>query len=208
LAGQDAIAGGRIDFDGTAPVTMSWAPVASAKLYTVSVHRLYASGTSTRRQLAATLHTTETSIAIPAEVFSGGEFFAFVVSSVSTPADYVNGELVFNGVPSSFARVPTGMFRLSSLCGNNTVDTGEECDTGGASATCDVDCTFVACRDGTLNAQAGEACDHVRDSLSCDDDCTRPACGDGVTNDMLEECDLGIDNTTPGSGCNGLCQTE
>ena len=38
-------------------------------------------------------------------------------------------------------------------------DSGEECDDGGESATCDTDCTFVECGDGTVNATAGEECD-------------------------------------------------
>ncbi|MCB9506749.1 MAG: hypothetical protein H6697_03660, partial [Myxococcales bacterium] len=41
-------------------------------------------------------------------------------------------------------------------CGDGTVDAGEDCDTSGASASCDDDCTFSSCGDGTLNAFAGE----------------------------------------------------
>ncbi len=45
------------------------------------------------------------------------------------------------------------------VCGNNVVDPGEACDTGGQSLTCDADCTLVACGDGLVNSAAGEQCD-------------------------------------------------
>ena len=48
---------------------------------------------------------------------------------------------------------------VSEMCGNSIVDAGEGCDTGGASATCDADCTPAMCGDGALNGAAGEACD-------------------------------------------------
>ncbi len=44
-------------------------------------------------------------------------------------------------------------------CEDGVVDTGEECDHGGESATCDSDCTFVECGDGTVNTTTGEECD-------------------------------------------------
>jgi len=36
---------------------------------------------------------------------------------------------------------------------------GEVCDTGGASAACDPDCTLPECGDGLVNMAAGEQCD-------------------------------------------------
>jgi cysteine-rich repeat protein len=44
-------------------------------------------------------------------------------------------------------------------CGNGNVDTGEDCDTSGESATCDDDCTNVACGDTNTNEAANEQCD-------------------------------------------------
>lgn len=205
VAGQDAVAGGRVAFDGIAPITLTWAPVAAARVYSITVTRLFANGNATRSQVAATLTTAATSIAIPAEVFTGGEFFTFTVASVATPADYDNGDVVLNGKPYSFARVASGMFRLSSLCGNSNLDTGEQCDTGNASATCDVDCTPVQCGDGTVNAAANEQCDHIRDTLGCDSDCTLPMCGDGHVNAELEDCDDG-NTSDEGNGCSTECK--
>jgi len=34
-----------------------------------------------------------------------------------------------------------------AVCGNGSVEAGEDCDDGGESATCDADCSFVTCLD-------------------------------------------------------------
>jgi len=60
----------------------------------------------------------------------------------------------------------------------------EDCDDVGESATCDEDCSFVECGDGTLNKSAGEVCDDtdlngetceslgfLGGALGCADDC-------------------------------------
>ncbi|MBN1653115.1 MAG: hypothetical protein JXA30_04995, partial [Deltaproteobacteria bacterium] len=65
-----------------------------------------------------------------------------------------------------------------SVCGDGVVEGIEECDDIGESATCDVDCTLVACGDGTANATAGEQCDTAGASATCDADCTLAVCGD------------------------------
>jgi cysteine-rich repeat protein len=55
---------------------------------------------------------------------------------------------------------PACMFEpTEAVCGNELVEEGEDCDVGGANATCDGDCTFAVCGDGTANEPAGEACD-------------------------------------------------
>lgn len=74
----------------------------------------------------------------------------------------------------------------AGMCGNGTVDAGEDCDDAGASATCDADCTPVECGDGTLNQVAGEACDdgNTEGSDACSAMCaTTPFVidGDGPT---------------------------
>lgn len=60
-----------------------------------------------------------------------------------------------------------------SFCGDGNVDPGEECDTAGASATCDADCTFPVCGDGVWNPLAGEECDDgdTMNGDACDDHC-------------------------------------
>jgi hypothetical protein len=56
------------------------------------------------------------------------------------------------------------------LCGNGTVDEGEDCDTSGQSATCNDDCTTPACGDGNLNEDAGEQCEPPSVG-NCDAEC-------------------------------------
>ena len=64
-------------------------------------------------------------------------------------------------------------------CGNGTIETGEECDDGGETATCDIDCTSVVCGDGLVNQTANEECDDGYETATCDIDCTSVVCGDG-----------------------------
>jgi len=68
-----------------------------------------------------------------------------------------------------------------AYCGDGVVDTGEQCDTAGQSATCDANCTLPVCGDGTLNAAAGEGCDdgNLNDDDSCPSTCQPATCGDG-----------------------------
>ena len=96
-----------------------------------------------------------------------------------------------------------------AACGDGIVNmsAGEDCDDMGESMTCDVDCTDVMCGDNVTNSTAGEDCDDGGESATCDDDCTPAACGDGNPNMTAgETCDDG--NTTPGDGCDDMCQTE
>lgn len=63
---------------------------------------------------------------------------------------------------------------LGPVCGDFSIDAGEECDEGGVdTATCDADCTFVSCGDNYANAAAGEQCD---DGNDIDDDACTNAC--------------------------------
>jgi len=208
VAGKDFGLGGKIDFDGTAPVHVTWNGVAAAKMYTLQIRRTFADGTRTRDQSVATLTTTSTSIDVPAEVFSGGQFFEFIINGVQAPNDYASGELIGNGIPSQSAGVPSGMFRMSSKCGDGVVDSqlGEECDTSGETASCDIDCTLPKCGDGYRNAAAGEICDTIQDTESCNANCTLPRCGDGRVNTFAgEDCDDG--NTTDDlNGCSANCK--
>lgn len=82
-------------------------------------------------------------------------------------------------------------------CGDRMLDTytGEQCDHGGVSATCDDDCSLAWCGDGRLNEVAGEQCDDAGESARCNDDCTLARCGDGIINPAAEEaCDQAGDS--------------
>ncbi len=102
-------------------------------------------------------------------------------------------------------------------CGNAVPDPGEQCDDGGESAACDVDCTLVVCGDLLVNETAGEACDGMDlAGASCESEgfsggvlgcagCELDTagcfvCGDGVL-DPGELCDGG---NLGGATCVGL----
>jgi cysteine-rich repeat protein len=99
------------------------------------------------------------------------------------------------------------------VCGDGLVEAPELCDAGGESASCDTDCTLVACGDGWVNETAGETCDdgNRTNGDGCDDhvaqggSCGAPFCGDGVV-DSAEECDDG--NSIGGDGCSAACIDE
>ena len=92
-------------------------------------------------------------------------------------------------------------------CGDGNIDTGEECDDGGESTFCDLDCTYRICGDGTVNFTSGEECDDGGETASCDTDCTEVICGDGTLNFSAgEECDDG--NTVANDGCDASCMLE
>jgi cysteine-rich repeat protein len=89
-----------------------------------------------------------------------------------------------------------------SVCGNGVVAGGEACDDSGESATCDANCTAVACGDGDLNATAGETCDDGGESATCDADCTPAVCGDGNINGAAgETCDDSGESVTCDANC-------
>ncbi|WP_428268230.1 hypothetical protein [Haliangium sp.] len=85
-------------------------------------------------------------------------------------------------------------------CGDGVTNGDDVCDTGGATATCDADCTAPACNDGVFNA-AAEDCDTGGNTATCDEDCTAPACNDGVFNAAAEVCDTGGNTATCDADC-------
>jgi len=75
-------------------------------------------------------------------------------------------------------------------CGDGIKSADEKCDDAGESESCDANCTFASCGDGTINATAGEPCDDAGESVTCDANCTFVSCGDGTTNASAgEQCD-------------------
>jgi hypothetical protein len=118
----------------------------------------------------------------------------------------------------------TGMTGGPAMCGNGTVEDGEECDLGPGNAddgSCTTQCLMASCGDGLVHAGA-EACDDGEATAQCDADCTAVECGDGTVNAAAGEscdggeptngvcddactlvCDQGWDdcNRDPGDGC-------
>ena len=99
-----------------------------------------------------------------------------------------------------------------SVCGDGTLDTGEQCDDGnikpddGCSASC-TDEGVGSCGDGTLDSF--EQCDdgNTTSGDGCSGTCRIEGgvCGNG-TKEGEEQCDDG--NTTPGDSCSATCQSE
>ena len=209
IDGKPFLAGGAIPFDGTGPVTVGWDAVPGAAYYVVTVIDDFVNGTRGAGRLAATISTPDTLVAIPATLLQKGEFYTLRLAAwYSTDGNaFAQGHLRRFGLPSGSSNVVSGLYLFSSDCGNSHVDPGEQCDSGGESATCDADCTLVTCGDGYDNTAAGEVCDNDGDSETCDHDCTPPKCGDGLWNSSAgEACDDG--NTTAGDGCSATCQVE
>jgi hypothetical protein len=178
VAGMVANDDGHAAFDGSAPITVSWNPVASATLYGVSVTRVFRDGDTTQFAPAGTLQVAApaTSIDIPAEVFAGGEHFFFRITAFDEGGQYGRGSLSLQAYPVSSAGTLTGLFRLDDPCGDGTVQAGEDCDSADVDASRDVDCTApiaatLSQRDG---GRADAAAAEIRTVAIL---ITLPACG-------------------------------
>ncbi|MBU1240974.1 DUF4215 domain-containing protein, partial [Myxococcota bacterium] len=97
----------------------------------------------------------------------------------------------------------------SSVCGNSTVETGEECDDGNTTSGdgCAANCTWESTCGNNI-VEGGEECDdgNTTDGDGCAADCTwESTCGNTIV-EGGEECDDG--NTTDGDGCAADCTWE
>jgi hypothetical protein len=206
VGGADFDQGGKVFFDGQAPIDISWNPVPGARAYTLTVNRITSDVTDF---LFLSFRTSGTSLRLPAAAFTGsvltsGGFYQFELSVTNAPLD---GEGPVEP-PTQTTIAVSGRFRLSASCGDHSVQTlEEECDTGGESATCNIDCSTPLCGDGVRNAVAGEQCDTGGDTNTCDANCTLAVCGDGHRNATVEDCDDGnaIDD---GNGCTVDCKAN
>jgi cysteine-rich repeat protein len=98
--------------------------------------------------------------------------------------------------------------RACLRCGNGLVEPGEQCDTGGQSATCDADCTRPQCGDGVVNTAAHETCDdgNTVSGDGCSSTCVTEVpliCGNGVLQ-AGEQCDDG--NVNNNDFCTNTCK--
>jgi cysteine-rich repeat protein len=84
------------------------------------------------------------------------------------------------------------------VCGDDNVDTGEECDDGNSISGdgCSNTCSFELCGDGVINEGLGEECDDGNNNP--DDGCTKckrdpilAVCGNGAV-EVGEVCDGGL----------------
>ena len=77
------------------------------------------------------------------------------------------------------------------VCGNGTIESGEQCDDDNTTPGdgCDAECQ-VEPDCGNDEVEAGEDCDDGGESETCNEDCTTAECGDGKLNETAEEqCD-------------------
>ncbi len=117
----------------------------------------------------------------------------------------------------------------ANLCGNGTVDPGEDCDDGPANGTagdsCGATCKF-ACSDPAADCPAPSACqvqtcsathacmaapDTTQNGMSCgsglvcaNGECISATCGNGIV-EANEECDFGSNNGA-NTGCESDCK--
>jgi len=100
-----------------------------------------------------------------------------------------------------------------SICGDELLNPGEQCDNGPANSdtspdACRTNCRFPRCGDGVTDT--GEECDEREWRLAgtpnhCRADCTLPVCGDGIHDDQYgEQCDDGNRDDT--DGCRRDCR--
>jgi cysteine-rich repeat protein len=96
-----------------------------------------------------------------------------------------------------------------AICGDGTVDLGEECDDGNTDAgdACTDACRDARCGDGVVHVGVEEcdAGDANAIGAACSPGCRSGICGDGNLT-AGEECDDGNDD--PGDGCDASCRIE
>ena len=93
-------------------------------------------------------------------------------------------------------------------CGDNQIQVGEDCDSGGESAQCNANCTFSYCGDGLLNISDGEECDEGEEpTKECSATCISLACDarPSFENKVGGPCDTAEECPGPGTP---VCLTE
>jgi cysteine-rich repeat protein len=123
-----------------------------------------------------------------------------------------DGGTVDSNVPGEDLGPPVdGYVPPVPVCGDWTIDEGEQCDDGnrtsgdGCSSTCQLEAP-ASCGDYTV--QSGEECDAgPSGSSGCTALCTYVTCGDGIiTASAGETCDDG--DAVGGDGCSSYCSVE
>lgn len=101
----------------------------------------------------------------------------------------------------------TSHAQSDEVCGNDTIDPGEQCDDGNLTSGdgCSAYCLNEVC--GNAVTDIGEQCDDGNQAGGdgCGSLCTIEFCGDQITQSP-ETCDDG--NNVSGDGCSSVCQAE
>ncbi len=119
-------------------------------------------------------------------------------ASSSSTASTAASDALHSAATSSVAPAP--------VCGNNTLEAGEECDDGNRNPidACNNDCKLPKCSDGIV--QNAEECDdgNKENTDNCTNDCKLPRCGDGI-HQKVEQCDDGVRNS---DSAKNACRTN
>jgi hypothetical protein len=148
------------------PITVEWQPVKGATNYQVLIWH-FSNDPRQGFPTATGVTTAATKVVLPGTQFVTDGFYALTVSAQDRLPDLAQGHLFANLDHQRTATIGSGRLRFSATCGDGVVDPGEECDTAGESATCNIDCTLAKCGDGVLNTTAGEQCDTINDTATC-----------------------------------------
>jgi hypothetical protein len=149
--------------------------------------------------------------------WTGGiEFSVRSVCSYTAAGSYTAKVIVGTGTGAAEARIqlPVGTF---FFCGNNTIDTDEQCDSGSAvngtpGSCCTADCHYRPaadkCQPSTAACDPEETCTGSSPDCPADvNNCTGSNCGNGTVEPPTEQCDLGSAlNGASSSCCTATCQ--
>src|SRR3989344_5784491 len=123
--------------------------------------------------------------------------------AASSIGSFVSSQSILSGA----TKIGTQGAVDQSLCGNEKVDQGEECDSGKGNSdatpnVCRTSCSFPVCGDGIVDGLFGESCDDGEknyniESGACRLTCSPAVCGDGAI-DTGEQCG-------GEEGCNATC---
>jgi cysteine-rich repeat protein len=225
LAGGQLTVTGEITADGTGNYGGGTATVEAPRVQVAS--SIHASGVSTgpggtvwvtaceptlldTSELAARGANGRTVIWSSGQATVAGDLFAGVANEIvlrnaSVPPLFLPGA---TSSPKVTTRVDPTLDPCGgpAVCGNGTIEAGEECDDGGTSACdgCSSTCRQEGCGNGVT--ECGEQCDDGGTTAcdGCSSTCRQERCGDGVS-ECAEECDAGAANGTPGGGCSAAC---
>lgn len=126
-------------------------------------------------------------------------------NSLTVPRCFVQADAVKLVQTSGGDNAATG---TNAVCGNGTVNAGEECDDGNQDNTdsCTTSCKNPRCGDGFTQPLSWqpEQCDdgNQSDTDACTSQCRHARCGDGFVRAGVEQCDYGV----VGSSCNMQCK--